>query len=236
MDDSALLESHPGTNPSEFTANVIEVDSHSIRLDRTMFHAIGGGQPADHGSLITEGCEVAVLDVTGRGRIQHIIDVPDLSVGDAVLGRIDVDRRNTLSMMHTAQHLVSAHADLLWSAETVGNQIGTEKTRIDLRFPDRDAFNREALQEAVNESIKDGMPVTMDFRDRSELMEDPLVRVNMDRMPPSIDRWRVIEIGDLDRCPCAGTHVSSTAMIPAIEITKVKSKGAGKLRIEYSTN
>jgi len=37
----------------------------------------------------------------------------------------------------------------------------------------------------------------------------------------------------LDVCPCAGTHVMSTGEIPEIEITRVKSKGAGRLRVEY---
>jgi misacylated tRNA(Ala) deacylase len=73
----------------------------------------------------------------------------------------------------------------------------------------------------------------MDFRPSVELLDNPLVRVNMARMPPNIDIWRTISIGDLDVCPCAGTHVPNTGMIPEIEISRVKSKGAGRLRVEY---
>jgi misacylated tRNA(Ala) deacylase len=80
------------------------------------------------------------------------------------------------------------------------------------------------------------MIVSMDFRPSSELIDDPLVRINMERMPPDIDIWRTISIGNLDVCPCAGTHVAETSQIPLIEITKVKSKGTGKLRVEYVLN
>jgi misacylated tRNA(Ala) deacylase len=135
--------------------------------------------------------------------------------------------------MHTAQHLISALAHEEWGANTVGNQIGNEKTRIDLQFEDRNEFDAIHLQQIVNDTIQRDLPVRMDFRPSVELLNDPLVRVNMSRMPPNIDIWRTISIGELDVCPCAGTHVPSTGMIAPVTITRVKSKGAGRLRIEY---
>ncbi len=165
----------------------------------------------------------------------HQMEGHDLEVGAQVEAMIDGQRRNTLSLMHTAQHLVSAHADILWSGRTVGNQIGVGRTRIDLEFPDRGAFDRQVLETAVNGSIEDDRDIRMSFVDREELVDDPLVRVNMERMPADIERWRVIEIEGIDRCPCAGTHVASTRLIPPIEITRVKSKGKGRLRVEYET-
>tara|TARA_B100000609_G_C16941998_1_gene294622 strand:- start:70 stop:486 length:417 start_codon:yes stop_codon:yes gene_type:complete len=138
--------------------------------------------------------------------------------------------------MHTAQHLVSALANEEWGAQTVGNQIGFDRTRIDLQFENRDAFDADHMSDLVNLAIEKNLPVKMDFRASQELIEDPLVRINMDRMPPNIDVWRTISIGDLDVCPCAGTHVEQTGDIPQVEITRVKSKGAGRLRIEYILN
>ena len=141
-----------------------------------------------------------------------------------------------MSAMHTAQHLVSALANEEWGADTVGNQIGFDRTRIDLQFENRDIFDKDSLSQMVNDAIAKDMEVMMDFRPSAELIEDPLVRINMDRMPPNIDVWRTISIGDLDVCPCAGTHVLRTSMIPEVEITRVKSKGAGRLRVEYILN
>ena len=114
--------------------------------------------------------------------------------------------------------------------------MNSDRTRIDLQFEDRDAFDSELLQQLVNDAIQSDLRVTMDFRPSEELLEDPLVRVNMDRMPPNIEVWRTISIGDLDVCPCAGTHVPRTGMIAPVTITRVKSKGAGRLRVEYVLN
>ena len=56
----------------------------------------------------------------------------------------------------------------------------------------------------------------------------------MDRIPSSISILRVVEIEDIDLCPCGGTHVGNISEIPNITIENVKSKGAGKLRVSYS--
>ena len=58
----------------------------------------------------------------------------------------------------------------------------------------------------------------------------------MDRIPTSVKKLRVVEIVDVDLCPCGGTHVDNTSKLSEMNITNVKSKGAGKLRISYSLN
>jgi misacylated tRNA(Ala) deacylase len=138
--------------------------------------------------------------------------------------------------MHTAQHLISAVADEFWGGRTVGNQIRLDCTRIDLGFENRDLFDSDMLQQSVNEYVKADLPVFMDFQERSMLVQNPLVRVNMDLIPKHIDNLRVITIVGVDICPCAGTHVESTGQIGQIEIGRIRSKGAGKLRVEYTLN
>jgi misacylated tRNA(Ala) deacylase len=230
------LEQHPGINPPDFTAKVTAVDSEYIQLDCTNFYPMGGGQPADQGTITTDGFSCKIVDIRKKDAVlHHITDAEgELVVGDSVECQIDSVWRNQLSVMHTAQHLISALANEEWGAHTVGNQIGFDRTRIDLQFVNREDFDRDHMQSLVNDSIEKDMAVSMDFRPSNDLLDDPLVRVNMDRMPPNIDVWRTISIGDIDVCPCAGTHVPNTAMIPPVTITRVKSKGAGRLRIEYN--
>ena len=232
------LEQHPGLNPPDFTATVTEADSDSIKMDRTFFYPIGGGQPADKGVISADNFQCTVTDVTKKSGIIHHIEAIEgvVEPGDEIKCSIDAIWRNQLSEMHTAQHLISALAHEEWGADTVGNQIGNIRTRIDLKFEDRGVFDPEHLKEMVDDAIKSDLEVKMDFRLSKELLDDPLVRVNMSRMPPNIDIWRTISIGDLDVCPCAGTHVPNTGMIAPVEITRVKSKGAGRLRIEYVLN
>ena len=232
------LDQHPGINPPEFTATVTAVSELALEVDKTFYYPMGGGQPADRGVISTDSFRCDVIDVSKKEDVIHHIESIEgvLRPGDIVQCSIDQLWRNQLSTMHTAQHLISALAHEEWGANTVGNQIGNERTRIDLQFENRDVFDRDHLQQMVNEAIQKDLIVQMDFRPSEELLGDPLVRVNMSRMPPNIDIWRTISIGDLDVCPCAGTHVPNTGMIPPVEITRVKSKGAGRLRVEYVLN
>ena len=229
------LNQHPGMNPPDFTAVVTAIDEKSIEIDKTFFYPMGGGQPADRGGMISKSFECNIADVRKKDVVSHQYESAKgtLNIGDKIQCNIDSIWRNQLSKMHTAQHLISALANEEWQAHTVGNQIGFEKTRIDLQFDDRDIFDAQYLEQLVNDTIKKKLTVSMDFRPSDELLEDPLVRVNMARMPPNIDVWRTISIGELDVCPCAGTHVPNTGIIPEIEISRVKSKGAGRLRVEY---
>ena len=72
----------------------------------------------------------------------------------------------------------------------------------------------------------------MNHRSLDELKLDPMVRIDLSRIP-NVSSLRVIDIDSIDVCPCAGTHVESTGVIPRIKLDGVKSKGAGKLRVTY---
>ena len=229
------LDQHPGVNPPDFDAKVTAITAGIIELNKTFYYPKGGGQPADKGTITNESFQCNVHDVSKKDGVFHHIDDIDgrINVGDHISCSIDTDWRNKLSAMHTAQHLISALANEEWGADTVGNQIGYDRTRIDLKFENRDAFDADHLESLVNDAIGNNLMVKMDYRDSKELIDNPLVRVNMERMPPNIEVWRTISIGEIDVCPCAGTHVPRTGMIEPVKISRVKSKGAGKLRVEY---
>ena len=55
-------------------------------------------------------------------------------------------------------------------------------------------------------------------------------------LPSSVKQLRVISIGDIDVCPCAGTHVKSLKEIGEVEFTNKKNKGSQKLRLSYKLN
>ena len=243
MTEPGHLNIHPGLDPEPFSCSLDSIeyadDGVWVSLDRTYYYPQGGDQPADHGTLSSGPVIMDVVDVSGKGGVRHKLqttdDISELQ-GTKLLATIDVERRNELCRMHTAQHLISAVADEFWGGRTVGNQIHLQRTRIDLGFDDRDLFNQDQLQEAVNEYVDADLPVTMAFQERSELIENPLVRVNMNMIPQHIENLRVITIDGVDICPCAGTHVNSTSQIGNIVIDKIRSKGSGKLRVEYRLN
>ena len=232
MDTDARLLLHPSEFPLPFNSEVIEVQESWIRLRSTEFYPTGGGQPHDTGLFRFEKNEVSVTDVKGRNEVMHLVDGIVPTVGTIVHGIIDTERRSILARMHTAQHLASALAHEYWGGLTVGNQIGIESTRIDIQFEDRDSFEPEELIERINDEIKSNHKVNMNHRSLDELKLDPMVRIGLSRIP-NVSSLRVIDIDSIDVCPCAGTHVESTGVIPRIKLVGVKSKGAGKLRVTY---
>jgi len=224
----------------EFVARVTKVEENKIALDRTLFYPLGGGQNWDLGVLNGPNGELTVTEVRGRDIIEHTVDdVLELQVGDEVTGLIDFDRRYAHMKMHTAQHLVSGIAyELFDGVRTVGNQIHTDRSRIDfhpIQFTEEMLMQ---LQTEVNGKIKQALDVTDSQMTRDEINAImPQERTNMDLLPTFINDLRVVTIGDQqDMCPCAGTHVRNISEIGEIEFTGKKSKGKGKQRVSTSLN
>ena len=231
------LESMEAAYLEEFTADVLAIDENKIVLDQTLFYPLGGGQNWDLGSLEGPNGQMEVIEVRGRGAIHHTVeDTFELEVGDEVRGKIDFERRYSHMKMHTAQHLVSGIAyEMFDGVRTVGNQIHTEKSRIDfkpIQFTEEMLLD---LQTTVNEKIALRLDVTDSQMTRDEINSImPPDRTNMDLLPAFINDLRVVTIGDrLDMCPCAGTHVRNISEINGIEFIGKKSKGKGTQRVTY---
>ncbi len=237
MTKKLYLESIEAAYLEEFTAEVIAIQDNKVVLDQTLFYPLGGGQNWDLGSIDGPNGEMNVIEVRGRDAIHHTIeDTFELEIGDEVTGTIDFERRYAHMKMHTAQHLVSGIAyEMFDGVRTAGNQIHTEKSRIDfkpIQFTEEMLFN---LQESVNEQIQQGLAVTDSQMTRDEINAImPEDRTNMDLLPSFINDLRVITIGNQqDLCPCAGTHVRNISEIKGLEFIGKKSKGKGTQRVTY---
>ena len=237
MTKKLYLESIEAAYLEEFTAEVIAIEDNKIVLDQTLFYPLGGGQNWDLGSIDGPNGKMNVIEVRGRDTIHHTIEETfELEIGDEVSGTIDFERRYAHMKMHTAQHLVSGIAyEMFDGVRTVGNQIHTEKSRIDFKPIQFTEDMLLELQSAVNEKIQLGLEVTDSQMTRDEINSImPQERTNMDLLPSFIDDLRVVTIGDKqDLCPCAGTHVRNISEIRGIEFIGKKSKGKGTQRVTY---
>lgn len=235
------MNSHDGTYKKEFQSKVTAVFPGIVELEETAFYHLGGGQPSDKGTLSWKDGESIVYDVRKKNRIRHMVegDLPD--VGDSVEGKLNWDRRYTHMRMHTSQHLVSAIVSDLYDADTVGNQIGFDKSRIDFK-PLKLSMNEiDDLIDLANEYIAKDINVKISEANRTDLEGNPEIRSSMSSglwklLPKSVTRLRVISIGEIDVCPCAGTHVRSLKEIGKVEFVKRDNKGAGKQRLTYTLN
>ena len=193
------LSSIEAAYEKEFTATVTKIEENKIALNRTLFYPLGGGQNWDLGVLDGPNGQLNVTEVRGRDIIEHTVDdVFELEVGDEITGLIDFERRYAHMKMHTAQHLVSGIAyELFDGVRTVGNQIHTDRSRIDfhpIQFSEEMLFE---LQSEVNGKIKQALDVTDSQMTREEINAImPQERTNMDLLPAFINDLRVVTIGD----------------------------------------
>ena len=233
MTEQIHMKSHEGTYLREFQAKVEATFPGIVELDRTAFYPLGGGQPSDKGELKWNNGSVEVNDVRKKNRIRHMVEGELPEIGESVEGTIDWTRRYAHMKMHTAQHVVSAVVDNIHGARTVGNQIGNNKSRIDFDPLHLNDAEISELEAEISKEMKKDHQITITEAEREDLEQNPLVRVNMNLLPPSVKTLRVITIGDLDICPCAGTHVKSTKEIGEVKFKNRENKGKGKQRLAY---
>jgi len=235
------MTSHEGTYRKEFSAKVEATFPGIVELNRTAFYHLGGGQPADTGELSWDQKKITVVDVRKKNRIRHIVEGDLPEVGTVVEGKLDWTRRYSHMRMHTSQHLVSAVVNESYGSDTVGNQIGMAKSRIDFKPLKLSVDQLNDLEDEVNTYIDKDLKVEISEKDRTELENNPDIRSSMSSglwkmLPSSVKRLRVISIGDIDVCPCAGTHVRSLSEIGKVKFIKKDNKGAQKLRLTYELN
>ena len=235
------MNSHDGTYKKEFQSKVTAVYPGIIELEETAFYHLGGGQPSDKGTLNWKDGESIVYDVRKKNRIRHMVEGDLPEVGNSVEGKLNWNRRYTHMRMHTSQHLVSAIVSDLYGADTVGNQIGSDKSRIDFKPLKLNMNEIDDLIDLTNEYIAKDINVNISEANRSDLEGNPEIRSSMSSglwklLPKSVTRLRVISIGEIDVCPCAGTHVRSLKEIGKVEFVKRDNKGADKQRLTYTLN
>lgn len=208
-----------------------------IRLDRTIFYPLGGGQPGDSGMLRWAGFELPVIDArkdkTGSAG-EDVLHIPPPGAllpapGTQVELSLDWPRRYAYMRMHTGLHLLSA---LLPGIAVTGGQVGAEKSRLDFDLP-AGQLDKDELAEALNRLIREDHAVTERWISDAEMAEQPeLVRTMSVKPPTGYGKVRLLAIGDgVDLQPCGGTHVRHTGEIGPVTIVKVENKGKQNRRI-----
>ncbi|MBM3549271.1 MAG: alanyl-tRNA editing protein [Alphaproteobacteria bacterium] len=217
-------------------ATVTKVDELGIRLDRTIFYPMGGGQPGDTGTLtLADGRTVRITDTRkgpDAGEILHLpaADQPAPEVGSKVTAAIDWDRRHRHMRVHTSLHLLSA----VIVGSVTGGQIGDGKGRLDFDLPDT-ALDKDAIEAKVNVLIQaDHQTGTQWITDEEMDQRPDLVKTMSVKPPRGAGRVRLLEIPGVDLQACGGTHVGRTGEIGRITVTKIENKGRHNRRVNVA--
>ncbi len=226
-----LLDSYA----KEFEAKILAIEGNKVELDKTGFYPQGGGQPSDSGILEYNGKKWNVLEVKKESeKVWHkLSDIEGLKVGMNVKGILDWERRYHFMRMHTSAHVLAAVIFRETGKLITGNQLGWPQSRMDFNVEEYDAEWLKQLQETANDVLAAPLRIAISSMPREEALKNPeLVRLK-DVMPPALEEWRIVSIGDYDVQADGGTHVKSTDEVGKIEIVKTENKGADNRRIYW---
>ena len=214
-------------------ARITAFDARGIRLDRTVFYPMGGGQPGDTGVLrLPSGEPIEIVDTIKGELPDEVIHVPAPGStlpepGTELIGEIEWDRRYRLMRMHTCLHLLCS----LVPGAVTGGQVSDGKGRLDFDVPGS-SLDKAAIAERLNTLIAEGRPVGPRWITDDELAAQPeLVRTMSVKPPSGAGRVRLIEIAGIDLQPCGGTHIRNTAEIGPVTVTKIENKGKQNRRV-----
>jgi Ser-tRNA(Ala) deacylase AlaX len=216
----------------EFDAEVTSSDGTRVVLDQTAFNPRGGGLVSDLGTL----GGASLTEVVKEGEeVVHLVGKPNLfGVGDKIHGVLDWERRYRVMKMHTTAHILSAVVNRETGALITGNQIAPDESRIDFSLAE---FDRQKLSDYVgmaNDVVNSGVEVKSYFMSREEALKTPGLVKLANATPPSLEKLRIVKIGDVDTQADGGVHVANTSEIGRVVVTRAENKGKSNRRLHFT--
>ncbi|MEB2836961.1 MAG: alanyl-tRNA editing protein [Desulfurococcales archaeon] len=222
----------------EFDATVVEVRGDEVALDATAFHpGPHGGLDTDTGYLVGRGGRWRVEAARLEGdTVYHRVPGHSLGPGERVHGVIDWPRRYAMMRLHTFSHILAAVLYERYGALVTGGHISPEGARDDFDLSKAGGEWRRALLEGFEEARRIAarcIEVKVYWLPREEALKIPGLVKLASRLPPEVERLRIVEIPGVDIQADGGPHVSNTCEIGEVELVGVESKGRRRRRIYY---
>ncbi len=214
-----------------------------VVLDKTPFYAEMGGQVADHGQIVRSGDHGLLFQVTDvqknkGGKYMHYGKMTEgvLKVGDAVIARIDVDRRRAIMRAHSATHLLDAALRSVLGDHVHQSGSLVEPDRLRFDFTHFNAMTPEELGRVsamVNDMVLSGSDVNVEELPIEEAKKKGAIALFGEKYGDTV---RVVSMGDGFSVEfCGGTHLDNTAKVGVFHITSEFSVASGVRRIEATT-
>lgn len=203
-------------------------------LDRTVFHAQGGGQPTDRGRITWAGGSARVDFVAASPEgLQHRLVLEEGEApapGTELELEVDGDLRRRHAAVHTAGHLVqSVLEELDPGFRAIKGYHFPDSPYVEFDgLPSRD---RSELLGEANELLARLLEGEAPLERRWASAEE--VRALGRPLPASReDRLRLVAIEGFPPVPCGGTHLLDLGELAEVRIRKMKPK-RGNARASY---
>jgi misacylated tRNA(Ala) deacylase len=220
----------------EFDAPVLDSRPGAVLLAQSPVFPGGGGQLPDKATLFWSQGEAPIqaLHPEERG-LWHEIG-GDAEISGTVRIKIDAEFRHLMCELHTLAHIANSLVfQDFGGALLTGAQLSADSTfRVDFDLPGADADRLRSLDGAINDVIRQGLPVRAFHMPWDDADKVPgLFRSKAVSPPRQADgNVRIVEITGLDRQGCGGTHLASTGQARLVKILKVDNKGRQNRRIK----
>ncbi len=223
----ALGMSQTQTECRQYDARVISITKRDntvvVQVDASPLFPGGGGQPADRGWV--NGA--LVLEVVDH---EHLV-LEQSPNAETVLIEVDWARRFELMQQHTAQHVISSLALKEFGWSTLSFHLSMDSAFVVF---DVDALlpgDILSLEDRTNAVIREGRSVRPRLATERDFESG---KIRCRKLPDKRSGGlRLVEIDGMDLNTCGGTHVSNTAALQMIRLTKVEPhRGAVRVYFE----
>ena len=211
----------------------------TVILKNNPFHAEGGGQVGDTGSIIGQEGIIDVEDTkTLPDGIKYLIGTVRegvIGVGETVEVKVDRERRENLARNHTGTHMLqSALKEVLGSSvNQAGSLVLPDRLRFDFTYPE--ALSEKQItqvEDIVNKHIREGSVLSIKEMDLEDAKKEGAMALFGEKYGKTV---RVVSIGDYSKELCGGSHVTTTGELGSFRIISEGGIGSGIRRIEAVT-
>ena len=216
--------------------NVKEGENAYFVFDKTPFYANSGGQVADSGYIHSDNSKAFVEDVF-KHLDKYFVHKVRILEGEFVKDNTYILSINTARRKDTARHHSAVH--LLDSAliKKLGNHVKqagslVEPNRLRFDFTHNAKLTDEEIKDIeimINGWIQEGYPVNTTVMKIKDAVESGAIAIFTEKYDELV---RVVEIGDVSKELCGGTHVKNTGEIGFFKIISEESLSKGVRRIE----
>ena len=208
-------------------------------LDRTPFYAESGGQVGDTGTLTSKAGTFVVADTTKLAGAFHghvgRWTGGALRVGATLHGHVDLARRQSIVLNHSATHLLHAALRKVLGDHVTqkGSLVAPDRLRFDFsHFKPVSHDELQIIEDLVNTEIRRNSEAEIRNMAYNDAIDFGAMALFGEKYG---DEVRVLRMGDFSTELCGGTHVTRTGDIGLFKIVSESGVASGVRRIEALT-
>jgi len=205
----------------QFAAKLLDIKNNTLILDKTAFFPTSGNQIHDTGIISVDGKTYEVINVEKQNdEILHTVKPKPSKeiIGKTVKGKIDWERRYNIMKAHTSQHIFSAIMLKKYNIATIHANIKSGEVTIEFEIVSRDQLESVIKEINILFTFHNHKMVShiLDYESAKKGFADKIRGI-----VPEVEIVRVLEVENIDRNTCGGTHVKNTTEIGPIVLIKI---------------